>query len=353
MKVLVAMSGGVDSSVAAALMKEEGHEVIGVTLKQWENEDGSMPAHGCCTLADSEDARRVAAQLGIPYYVFNYVEEFRSQVVDRFGAEYLAGRTPNPCVECNRRVRFSSLVAQAAELGCELLATGHYARVVEGEDGYRLLRGLDHDKDQSYVLYMLGQEQLRRTRFPVGDLTKADTREMATQLGLRTADKPDSQDVCFIERDYRSFLRRSFPEAGRPGEVVDRDGTALGTHEGIADFTIGQRRGLGVAVGERRYVTEIRPESRTVVLGTKDDLLAGGCLVDDVSFVSGRPPADDRLGVRIRYRSDPVPSRLRPMDGRRWEVVFDRPQAAVTPGQAAVFSRAEEVLGGGTIQEAR
>lgn len=349
MKVLAAMSGGVDSSVAAALMKEEGHEVVGVTLKQWEGPRGEMPTAGCCTLADSEDARRVAAQLDIPYYVLNYVEEFRSQVVERFGADYLAGRTPNPCVECNRRVRFARLLEQASELGAELLVTGHYARVRRSREGHRLLRGVDPDKDQSYVLYMLGQEELSRVRFPIGEMTKAETREVASRLGLRTAHKRDSQDICFVGKgDYRAFLRRHFPQAARPGRIVDVQGETVGTHGGVAGFTVGQRRGLGVAAGEPRYVVDIQPGTRTVVVGRKEDILVEACRVGGVSFVAGRPPRRPEVDVRVRYRSRPVPARLEPVGGD-WLAWFEEPQAAVAPGQAAVFSRREEVLGGGTI----
>ncbi|MDP8958019.1 MAG: tRNA 2-thiouridine(34) synthase MnmA [Actinomycetota bacterium] len=387
MRVLAAMSGGVDSSVAAALMKEEGHDVIGVTLKQWEGPQGEMPTAGCCTLADSEDARRVAAQLDVPYYVLNYVEEFRAQVVERFGADYLSGRTPNPCVECNRRVRFSRLLEQAAELECDVLVTGHYVRTRRGAEGYRLLRGLDAGKDQSYVLYMLGQDELARVRFPVGEMTKDETRRVAGRLGLRTADKRESQDICFVDGDYRDFLRRHFPQAAAPGRLMDVNRRTVGTHDGVARFTVGQRRGLGVAAGERRYVVDIEPATATVVLGRREDLLVRGCRVKAVSFVPGRPPSHSEVDVQMRYRSRPVralleapsPAQPSPSRGRvtptpalprkrgrekmgreksrrreadEWTVWFHEPQEAVAPGQAAVFFAGEEVLGGGTVAEA-
>jgi tRNA-specific 2-thiouridylase len=350
MRVVVAMSGGVDSSVAAALMAEAGHEVIGVTLKQWEDAAGNLPTAGCCTVGDAEDARRVAAQLDIPYYVLDYVDEFRAAVVEPFGRGYLSGQTPNPCVECNRTVRFQALLERTAELGAEVLATGHYARVVHGPDGYALRRGVDPGKDQSYVLHMLTQDQLARIQLPVGELTKPEVRDHATRLGLRTADKPDSQEICFVGAgNYRDFLAEHFPETARPGRIVDMAGAEIGTHGGTAGFTIGQRRGLGVALQEPRFVVEIDAATSTVVIGDRDDLLAGGCVVGDVSFVSGRPPADPAIEVKVRYRSRPVPARLEAID-ERWLVRFDEAQAAVAPGQAAVFYDGDRVLGGGTIE---
>ncbi|RZV40983.1 MAG: tRNA 2-thiouridine(34) synthase MnmA, partial [Acidimicrobiia bacterium] len=311
MKVVVAMSGGVDSSVAAALMSEAGHEVIGVTLKQWEDADGNLPTAGCCTVGDAEDARRVAAQLDIPYYVLDYVDEFRAAVVEPFGSSYLAGRTPNPCVECNRTVRFQALLERTAELGADVLATGHYARVVPGSDGHTLRRGVDPGKDQSYVLHMLTQDQLARIQLPVGELTKPEVRDHAARLGLRTAGKPDSQEICFVGAgNYRDFLAEHFPETARPGPIVDMAGTVVGSHGGTAGFTVGQRRGLGVAFQDPRIVVEIDAAASTVVIGDRHDLLAGGCEVRDVSFVSGRPPTDPAIEVKVRYRSRPVPARL-------------------------------------------
>jgi len=353
MKALVAMSGGVDSSVAAALMLDAGYDVIGVTLKQWEGADGQMPLAGCCTVSDSEDARRVASQLDVPYYVLDYVEEFTTQVVDHFGEMYAVGKTPNPCIECNRRVRFSVLLERTAALGCDVLVTGHHARVRHDDAGYHLFRAVDGTKDQSYVLHMLGQADLARVRLPVGEMTKAKVREYAAAMGLRTAAKPDSQDLCFVgEGSYRDFIRSRFPEAARPGPLVTTDGTHLADHDGMIDFTIGQRRGLGVALGERRYVVEIDPETATVVLGDRDDLLASGCIVEDVSFIAGTPPVGSAIEVKIRYRSQPVPAALVATRGAEWQVRFEEPHHAVAPGQAAVFYRGDEVLGGGTITEA-
>jgi len=344
------MSGGVDSSVAAALMLEQGWDVVGVTLKQWEGSGGTMPSAGCCTVADAEDARSVAARLDVPYYVLDYVDEFTAAVVDPFGEAYLAGRTPNPCIECNRRVRFKALLERTAALECDVLVTGHHARIRHDGDGYHLMRAVDAAKDQSYVLHMLGQRDLERIRFPVGEMTKAEVRAEAARLGLRTANKPDSQDLCFVGKgDYRRFLRERLPEAARPGVIVTGAGDVVGHHDGTVDFTIGQRRGLGAVAGTPRYVIEIRPADATVVVGSRRDLLAGGCRVDGVSFVAGRAPQTARVAVKIRYRSEPVPASLAPAGDGSWEVRFAEPQTAVTPGQAAVFYRDDEVLGGGTI----
>lgn len=353
MRALVAMSGGVDSSVAAALMLDQGYEVIGVTLKQWEGENGEMPLAGCCTVSDSEDARRVASQLDVPYYVLDYVDEFTEKVVDHFGEMYAAGKTPNPCIECNRRVRFSVLLERTAALGCDVLVTGHHARIRHDDTGHHLIRAVDGSKDQSYVLHMLGQQDLARVRLPVGEMTKTKVREYAAAMGLRTAAKPDSQDLCFVgEGSYRDFIRSRFPNAARPGPLVMSDGSVLAQHEGMVDFTIGQRRGLGVALGERRYVVDIQPETSTVVLGTREELLAAACVVDDVSFIAGHPPESRTVSVKIRYRSEPVPATLHESGDGVWRVEFAKPQLAVAPGQAAVLYAGDEVLGGGTISEA-
>jgi tRNA-specific 2-thiouridylase len=351
MRVLVAMSGGVDSSVAAALMVEAGHDVVGVTLKQWEGEGGSMPVTGCCTVSDAEDARSAARVLGIPYYVLDHVEEFTREVVDRFGLEYLAGRTPNPCIECNRRVRFGALFERMDELGCDVLVTGHHARVVGPPGERRLLTGLDAAKDQSYVLHMLDRTRLDRILLPIGEMTKADVRDHAERLGLRTADKPDSQDLCFVAGDYRDLIRQRFPGADRGGEIVDADGTVLGEHEGTTGFTVGQRRGLGIAAGEARFVTRIDAPSGTVVVGSRHDLLASGCRLDEVTWVAGSPPDDDSVLVKVRYRTPAVPARLEPAEAG-WLVHFEEPVEAVAPGQAGVVYRGDEVLGGGIIVEA-
>jgi tRNA-specific 2-thiouridylase len=349
MRALVAMSGGVDSSVAAALMIEAGYDVVGVTLKQWVGAGGVMPTAGCCTVSDAEDARRVAAQLDVPYYVLDYVDEFTEAVVEPFGASYLAGITPNPCIECNRKVRFSALLDRTNELDADVLVTGHHARVERDGDGWHMLRAVDGTKDQSYVLHMLGQPELSRIRLPIGEMTKAEVRQRAADMGLRTAAKPDSQDICFVgSGDYRDFLSENFPETALPGPVVDTAGVVLGEHDGVTGFTIGQRRGLGIAVGEARYVVDIDPSDRKVVVGTYEDLLVDGCRVSDVSFTSGSAPAATAVTVKVRYRSDAVGASLLPSNGR-WDVAFDEPHPAPAPGQAAVFYDGDRVLGGGTI----
>ncbi len=351
MRALVAMSGGVDSSVAAALMLEAGHDVVGVTLKQWVGDDGSLPVTGCCTVSDAEDARSAANRLGVPYYVLDHVADFTREVVDRFGREYLAGRTPNPCIECNRRVRFGALFERMEALGCDVLVTGHHARV-HGEPGNRrLLRAVDRAKDQSYVLHMLRRDQLDRIHLPVGEMTKQQVRAHAGRLGLRTAAKPDSQDLCFVAGDYRDLIRRRFPEADRPGKIIDVDGTILGEHDGTTGFTIGQRRGLGVAVGEPRFVVSVDAEAGTVVVGPRRALASDGCSLGGVSWVAGWPPRDSAVLVQVRYRSDAVPARL-VRAGDDWEVWFEEPQEAIAPGQAGVLYRGDEVLGGGTIARA-
>jgi tRNA-specific 2-thiouridylase len=337
-RVLVAMSGGVDSSVAAALLRDAGHDVTGVTLKLW----GGASDSGCCSAADVEDARRVAAQLDIPHYVFNFTDDFDRSVVAPYVDAYAGGRTPNPCVECNRSIKFGRLLERADALGFEAVATGHHARVHDdGAGRRRLLRGVDRAKDQSYVLYMLGQAELARALLPVGELTKAEVREHAASLGLRTAAKPESMDVCFITRGDRE--RFVADRAGAtPGVVVDAAGAVLGAHDGVTAFTIGQRRGVGVATGERRYVVDLDATTATVVLGRRDDLLRDTADVRDVRFVDGPPALGARLDVQIRAHGTPVTGRL---DGTC--VRFDDPQPRVAPGQVIALYDGDTLLGGG------
>lgn len=342
------MSGGVDSSVAAALMVEEGHEVVGVTLKLWSGPNGEAPTAGCCTVSDAEDARRVAAQLDIPYYVLNYTDEFKRGVVDRFISDYLDGRTPNPCVECNRTIKFSRLLDQATDLGCDLVVTGHYARTRYVHGRWQLLQATDQNKDQSYVLYMLGQDQLQRVRFPVGELVKVATRERAAGLKLRTAAKPDSQDICFAGvAGYRNFLRQQVPTAGRPGNIVDDTGSVIGRHDGITNFTVGQRRGTGLALGERRYVTKIDAGTATITLGPSQQLDAGGLRLENPRWVDEPPPDGEELNIKVRYNGDHHPCRV------YGDVVrFVQPVRAVAAGQTGVLYREDAVVGGGTISSA-
>ena len=336
-RVLVAMSGGVDSSVAAALLLEQGHDVTGVTLKLWGGESDS----GCCSVSDVEDARRVAAQLGIPHYVFNFADDFDAQVVDPYVRGYEQGTTPNPCVECNRSIKFGRLLARAEALGFDALATGHHARVVTGADGtHRLLRGVDAAKDQSYVLYMLGARELARTMLPVGDLTKAQVRDHAARLGLRTATKAESMDVCFITRGGRESFLAARTEL-RPGPVVDTNGARVGEHAGVAMLTVGQRRGLGVATGERRYVVAVDAPSATVTIGTKDDLLRDELPLRDLCFVHGHP-GDVPLAVQVSAHGRPLPGELHD-DVVRLAARHPR----VAPGQVVALYDGDELLGGG------
>lgn len=353
MRALVAMSGGVDSSVAAALMIEQGYDVIGVTLKQWEAPDGSMPTAGCCTLSDAEDARRVAAQLDVPYYVLDYVDEFTAAVVEPFAEGYLSGLTPNPCIECNRRVRFSALLERTDELGCDVLVTGHHARVENHGGVHKLRKAVDGTKDQSYVLHMLNQAALSKIRLPVGEMTKTDVRAKAAEMGLRTASKPDSQDICFVTSgDYRDFLGQRHPEVAAPGAVLDMDGTVVGSHPGTAAYTIGQRKGLGVAVGSARYVVDIAPREQTITIGTYEDLLSDRCVSEEMSFTHLPPVVGETVGVKIRYRSEPAEATV-VSTGNRWEFRFHEPQPRAAPGQSLVMYDGEFVLGGGIIIDDR
>lgn len=348
MRALVAMSGGVDSSVAAALAIEAGHDVVGVTLKQWQDGRGVMT--GCCTVADAEDARRVAAMLEIPYYVLDYREEFRRAVVDPFVAGYAAGNTPNPCIECNRRVRFSALLDRLQELGCDLLVTGHHARVAQRDGAWRLMRATDPTKDQTYVLHMLGQRELERLALPVGEMTKDEVRSHAQRLGLRVAAKPDSQDLCFVgEEGTRGFLRRR-SASGAPGPILDLEGAVVGRHQGAAGFTVGQRKGLGVALGEPRYVVDVRPGEGVVVIGDASDLEVVSVTVEKMAFVAGPPREGELLEAKVRYRG-PSARAVVCRDGEAWRIEFETPVRAVAPGQAAVLYRGDEVVGGGIITE--
>ncbi len=334
-RVLVAMSGGVDSSVAAALLRDAGHEVTGVTLRLW----GGPSDSGCCSVSDVEDARRVAAQLDIPHYVFNLGDEFEAAVVEPYAASYAEGRTPNPCIECNRTVKFGLLLERAERLGFDRLATGHHARVQEVAGRWRLRRGADSAKDQSYVLAMLGQRELSRLLLPIGELTKADVRARAARLGLRTASKAESMDVCFVRRGERAeFLAARTPS--RSGPVVEVGGRTVGHHLGIEHFTIGQRRGLAVAAGERRYVVDLDAATATVTIGSRDALLRRSLAVRDLCFVDAPVTEGAVVDVQTRAHGRALPACL-----ARDLVRFAEPQPRVAPGQTVAFYDGDVLLG--------
>ncbi|MCB9832461.1 MAG: tRNA 2-thiouridine(34) synthase MnmA [Planctomycetes bacterium] len=353
-RVVVAMSGGVDSSVAAALLREQGHEVVGLFMRNGiaPGAAASRGKQGCCSLEDSMDARQVAARLDIPFYALDFSVDF-GRIMDYFAAEYDAGRTPNPCIQCNRWLKFGKLLEQADAIGARRVATGHYARLLRRDDRLAVARGLDRDKDQSYLLFPLEQWQLERSLLPLGELEKSEVRERARDLGLAVHDKPDSQEICFVpDDDYRGFLRRRAPETLRPGPVVDLEGRELGRHEGHQLYTIGQRRGLGGGNKSPRYVVAIRPEDNVVVVGGPDDLLAGGLVIGQPTFQGIGPlaPGETIAGdVKIRSRHEATPAELIGAADGSVTIRFASPERAVTPGQAAVFYLDDLVLVGGFI----
>ncbi|MGC4082745.1 MAG: tRNA 2-thiouridine(34) synthase MnmA [Vicinamibacterales bacterium] len=359
MKIVVAMSGGVDSSVAAALLAEQGHEVIGLSMQLYDQTEGQTSFGSCCSLDDLYDARRVAHTIGIPHYILNFEREFDEQVVSNFVAEYAAGRTPIPCARCNSDLKFATLAERAAGFGADAVATGHYARTtVDPETGRTLLlRGVDPAKDQAYFLFSLTQDQLSRARFPVGDISKEAVREYARRYGLSVAEKPDSQEICFVpDDDYAAFVRRRAPGAALAGTIVDQDGREVGTHEGIHRFTVGQRKGLGLSSspdGAPRYVVALRPVDNQVVVGPKAALDRTTLTASGVNWIVGPPEGPLRVTAQIRHRHAPASAIVRAIDdpgAARAALTFDTPQVAITPGQAVVFYDGDVVVGGGWIE---
>lgn len=354
-RVVVALSGGVDSAVACALLVEQGYEVIGLMMRLWaESATDRSALNRCCSLEAIDDARAICQHLGIPFYVINYELPFLERVVGPFVADYTSGRTPNPCLACNRYLKFGTLLERALALDARYLATGHYARVRQSNGTFQLLRARDRDKDQSYALYMLGQRELYHALFPVGDLTKDEVREMARRFHLPVADKPESQEICFIpDNDYRRFLMERIPEAFRPGPILDRAGRVLGEHQGLPCYTVGQRKGLGIAAPEPLYVLEIDVARNALVVGPERELGRPALLAEEVNWVSGRAPEQPvEATVRIRLHGKETPATVTPLPGPRARVAFSRPQRDITPGQAAVFYCGEIVLGGGVIARA-
>jgi tRNA-specific 2-thiouridylase len=351
-RVVVGMSGGVDSSVAAARLVEAGHEVVGVTMRVWARQASTSHAGACCGSEAVDDARRVAAALGIAYYVLNMADEFDRAVIAPFAESYRRGRTPVPCVACNTDLKFGSLLARARAWDAAAVATGHYARIDHDGTRYRLLRARDLAKDQSDFLWPLTQGQLASARFPVGELSKAEVREEARRLGLTTADKPESQEICFVPGgDYRDYLRARDPSVFRPGAIVDLEGRRLGGHGGVAAFTIGQRRGLGVTACRPLYVVDLDPDTAQVTVGDAADLERDRLEVCRVNFVAGEAPAGPvRVAARIRHNHAPAPATVTMLGPDRARVAFDAPQRAITPGQSCVWYRGDEVLGGGVIE---
>ncbi|MBL8067619.1 MAG: tRNA 2-thiouridine(34) synthase MnmA [Armatimonadetes bacterium] len=352
--VCVAMSGGVDSSVVPILLKKRGYEVVGVTMQIWQ-ESQTDPRHsGCCSLGAVEDARRVARMLDMPHYVINFKDQFKSTVIDEFVDEYSKGRTPNPCVTCNRKVKFDALLNTMQELDCDKLATGHYARIrFDSKRGlYRLMRSKGGNKDQSYVLYATTQEQLAKVMFPLGELgDKAECRKIAREAGLPVANKPDSQEICFVSEagGYRSFMRKNKPEIFEDGELVDTAGNVVGTHSGVADFTVGQRRGIKVATGKPLYVIGLSPDRNQVVVGSNEELLQREVRLEDMTWSAfGSHEMPMRVMAKIRYNMDARPAMLYAFPEP--VLVFNKPVRAVTPGQIAVAYRGETVVAGGRIK---
>lgn len=353
-KAMIAMSGGVDSSVAAYIIKEQGYDATGVTLKLYDNDDICKTEKTCCSLDDVEDARNVSYKIGIPYYVYNFKDSFRENVIDRFINAYECGATPNPCIDCNRYIKFDKLIRRAEELDFDYVVTGHYAKIEfdEGLGRYLLKKAVDDTKDQSYVLYSLTQNQLSKTLFPLGSMTKVQVRELAEKLGLLNAKKHDSQDICFVpDGDYGKFIENYTGKKYRNGDFVDKNGNILGEHKGIIRYTIGQRKGLGLALPRPMYVCEKDIENNKVILGYNDDLFSKSLTVSDINLIAyERLERPIRVKVKVRYKQAEQWATVEQTDENHLHIEFDEPQRAISKGQAAVMYDVDTVVGGGTIE---
>lgn len=354
-KVMLGMSGGVDSSVAAAILKKEGYEVTGVTMKIWPEQSGTVqPEGGCCSLSAVEDARRVAFQLDIPYYVLNFQDIFERKVIDYFVAEYQRGRTPNPCIACNRFIKFDALLRKAVSMGIDHIATGHYARIEKDVSTGRFLlkKSVTEKKDQTYVLYNMTQEQLARTLMPIGDYDKETVRKIASELGFDVANKPDSQEICFIpDNNYGGFIASRMDKPAAPGKFVDTKGNVLGEHRGIVYYTVGQRKGLGLSFGKPMYVVRIDAVNNTVILGEAGSEYSMGLIASDLNWIAfDKLESPVPVRAKVRYSAKEAEAKITPLDGGRLRVDFSVPQRAITPGQSVVFYDKDIVLGGGCIE---
>ncbi len=353
-RVMIAMSGGVDSSVAAALLKEEGYEVIGGTMNIFPDYEEAIDRDDhCCSYSAVQDAKRVAHMLDIPHFVFNLKDEFQEKIIDYFVKEYSMARTPNPCVMCNKEIKFSALLRKALEVNCDYIATGHYARIEEENGRYNLKKGVDEEKDQSYMLYVLNQEQLSKTLFPLGSFTKEKIREKAKELDFSVHNKPDSQEICFVpDDDYIRFLDANYPEISKAGSILDTDGNKIGEHSGLSHYTIGQRRGLGVALGYPVYVVELDHKNNSVIVGKDNSVFSNGLIADDINMISIEK-LNGRMDVnaKIRYNSREVKAYIERDKDNKIRVTFEEKQRAISPGQSVVFYDDDIVIGGGIIEE--